>query len=393
MTIGLVLNNLPKISETFLVSKIKGLQNHGADVILFAKREQNIKCFNSCRVEYQRGLFKSKLLQAGMILFFLSKLFIRRPSVVFRYLSLEKKDDIKLMRRIKNLYINSHILNEDLDWIHFSYATLMIRRENIAGALKAKMGVSFRGYDISIYPLKHKFCYQIASSKIHKIHSISKDLLNISYDVGFNRNIPAVIINPSIDTNHFKIKRCKASKDGKINFLTVARLHWKKGIEYTLESLSLLKKQGFRFKYTIIGSGEEFERLVYATYQLNLDHDVIFVGDVIHSDIKKYYENAEIYLQYSIQEGFCNSVLEAQAMGLLTIVSNAEGLSENIIDKQTGFVVEKRSPELLARKIKFVLSIPTKKAAKIRTNAALRVQHEFAINDQGRKFSEFFGYK
>ena len=328
-----------------------------------------------------------------MILFFLSKLFIRRPSVVFRYLSLEKKDDIKLMRRIKNLYINSHILNEDLDWIHFSYATLMIRRENIAGALKAKMGVSFRGYDISIYPLKHKFCYQIASSKIHKIHSISKDLLNISYDVGFNRNIPAVIINPSIDTNHFKIKRCKASKDGKINFLTVARLHWKKGIEYTLESLSLLKKQGFRFKYTIIGSGEEFERLVYATYQLNLDHDVIFVGDVIHSDIKKYYENAEIYLQYSIQEGFCNSVLEAQAMGLLTIVSNAEGLSENIIDKQTGFVVEKRSPELLARKIKFVLSIPTKKAAKIRTNAALRVQNEFAINDQGRKFSEFFGYK
>ena len=70
-----------------------------------------------------------------------------------------------------------------------------------------------------------------------------------------------------------------------------------------------------------------------------------------------------------------------------------KGLGENIIDKHTGFVVEKRSPELLARKIKFVLSIPTKKADKIRANAALRVQHEFAINDQGTKFSEFFGYK
>ena len=80
-------------------------------------------------------------------------------------------------------------------------------------------------------------------------------------------------------------------------------------------------------------------------------------------------------------------------MGLLTIVSNAEGLRENIIDKHTGFVVEKRSPELLARKIKFVLSIPTKKADKIRANATLRVQHEFAINDQGTKFSDFFGYK
>ena len=189
MTIGLVLNNLPKISETFLVSKIKGLQDHGADVILFAKRGQNVKCFNLCRVEYQKGLVKSKLLQTGMILFFLSKLFIRRPFVVFRYFSLEKKDDIKLTRRIKNLYINSHILNEELDWIHFSYATLMIRRENIAGALNAKMGVSLRGYDINVYPLKNPNCYDLLWEKVDKVHSISYSLLEKAKSLNHTINI------------------------------------------------------------------------------------------------------------------------------------------------------------------------------------------------------------
>ncbi|MBK7870836.1 MAG: glycosyltransferase family 4 protein [Saprospiraceae bacterium] len=54
-----------------------------------------------------------------------------------------------------------------------------------------------------------------------------------------------------------------------------------------------------------------------------------------------YYEKADIYLQYSIQEGFCNAVLEAQAMGLLCIVSDAEGLPENILHGQTGWVVPK----------------------------------------------------
>ena len=57
-----------------------------------------------------------------------------------------------------------------------------------------------------------------------------------------------------------------------------------------------------------------------------------------------------IYLQYSIQEGFCNAVLEAQALGLLTIVSDAEGLPENVIHGETGWVVPKRKPKFFAQK-------------------------------------------
>ena len=63
-------------------------------------------------------------------------------------------------------------------------------------------------------------------------------------------------------------------------------------------------------------------------------------------------EWADIYIQPSIQEGFCNSVLEAQAMGLLVIVSDAEGLHENVINNVTGWVVKKRNPILLSEKLR-----------------------------------------
>ena len=95
-------------------------------------------------------------------------------------------------------------------------------------------------------------------------------------------------------------------------------------------------------------------------------------------------------MQYSIQEGFCNAVLESQSMGLITLVSDAEGLAENVIDNQTGWVVRKRSPELLAEKIEYILSLPKKKINEIKTNAISRIQSEFDLKSQQRKFLKFY---
>ena len=55
-----------------------------------------------------------------------------------------------------------------------------------------------------------------------------------------------------------------------LQLTTIARLHWKKGLEYTLEALALLKQSNIPFHYSIIGDGIEKERLVFACYQLNL---------------------------------------------------------------------------------------------------------------------------
>ncbi|MFL2983046.1 MAG: glycosyltransferase family 4 protein [Candidatus Neomarinimicrobiota bacterium] len=193
-----------------------------------------------------------------------------------------------------------------------------------------------------------------------------------------------------MNTREFKLKREVKINNHKVRFLSVARLHWKKGIEYTLQSLSILKKRGLSFDYIIVGGGLEYERLVYTVNQLRLNDEIKFIGSIKHKNIKEYYEKADIYLQYSIQEGFCNSVLESQAMGLITIVSDAEGLSENIIDNKTGWIVKKRSPELLAEKIEYVLSLPNKKINEIQKNAILRTQTQFDLKIQKEKFVDFY---
>ncbi|MEZ4824312.1 MAG: hypothetical protein R2942_18715 [Ignavibacteria bacterium] len=55
---------------------------------------------------------------------------------------------------MKSVYINSHILSEKIDRLHFGFMTMTLKRENVAKAIDAEMSVSFRGYDINVYPLK-----------------------------------------------------------------------------------------------------------------------------------------------------------------------------------------------------------------------------------------------
>ena len=150
------------------------------------------------------------------------------------------------------------------------------------------------------------------------------------------------------------------------------------------------KLESVNFNYTIVGSGIEYERLVLVINQFNLRNKVELVGNIPHEAILPYYEEADLYIQYSIEEGFCNAVLEAQTMGVLTVVSDASGLSENIIHNKTGWVVPKREPRLLAKKIKNILLMENKKLDQIRLNGIERVENKFDLSSQVRHFNKFF---
>jgi colanic acid/amylovoran biosynthesis glycosyltransferase len=248
--------------------------------------------------------------------------------------------------------------------------------------------VSFRGFDIAIYPIKYPKCYDVLFKKIDTIHVISDDLKKLLYNQRLNSEKTIIKITPAIDTSFFKPVSFPTNKI--VQLTTIARLHWKKGLEYTLEALALLKNEHIHFHYTIIGDGVEKERLQFAVYQLGLSDCVTFAGKLAPENLKTHLQQTEVYVQYSLQEGFCNAVLEAQAMGLLCVVSDAEGLSENVLHNQTGWVISKRQPKLLAEKIKEVLALNDNEKEKIRQQAMERVQIEFNLEKQQLAFLRFY---
>ena len=387
MKIGLVLIKTPSFSEQFLISKIKILKQEGHKVILFANRNNN---FNECEVVEMPKVSNYFFLQIIKMVLAYFTIIIQCPITVINFLRFEKLDGKSFRQRWENLYLGSKILRRNLDWLHFCFATAALRKENIAKSINAKMGVSLRGYDINIYPLKNQNCYSSLWKKIDKVHSISYSLLEKAKKYGLDRSIKQEVIFPAINTNRFKNKKQRVSFNYKktIEILTVARLHWIKGLEYTIEAMG--KLESVNFNYTIIGSGIEYERLVLVINQLNLKDKVKLVGYIPHKDIVPFYEKADLYVQYSLEEGFCNAVLEAQSMGVLTVVSNASGLRENVVDGKTGWIVPKREPTLLARKIESIISMENKKINLIRLNAIERVKNEFDLSRQKKHLNNFF---
>ncbi len=390
MKIGLVLSKPPGYSETFFISKIKGLQEGGHSVMLFVQKED--KEFSLCPVLVAPKVFKKNLLfQLGSNILIGIKLlgYFKR---VLKFIKLEKEGHRSNKQILKNIFNNSHILRADLDWLHFGFATMALQSEYVAKAMEAKMAVSFRGFDIAIYPLKHVNCYRLLWENVDKVHAISDDLIQLAYKQGMPEETLYEKITPAIDIQKFKcvIKNQDFQKKT-IQFITIARLHWKKGIISTLEALVKVKEAGINFTYNIVGEGSEYENIAFAIYQLELSNHVRFLGRKNAGEIIKLLKQSNIYIQYSISEGFCNAVLEAQALGLLCIASDAEGLQENILHNKTGWIVPKRKPNLLAKTIMDVIHLPLEEKECISKNAQERIEKKFTIEKQQQEFVKFYG--
>ncbi len=388
MQIAIILSNTPSYSETFFTSKIKGLRDNGAQVTLYC---QNKKAdFNLCPVVLSPKVSHNPLLQ---LLYFLKEFVLLMPHLptVFRYIKLERNERTGLLQIFKNIYLNAHLLKAKLDWLHFGFATMALGSETVAKAIGAKMAVSFRGFDINVYPIKHHNCYKGLWKHVDKVHSISQYLLSKAVAMGLPAETPFAIITPAVQLDNLPLSKAQPSS-GNIKIVTIARLNWIKGLDVAIAAMAKLKENDFTFKYYIIGDGDKnyTERYKFMAYELGLNEEVVFCGKLSHHETLEHVSTADLYVQPSLNEGFCNAVLEAQAMGKLTIASNVGGLPENIVDGKTGWLFENLSSESLAKQIAMVFAMDEAYKNTITQNAQKRVKEAFNIEKQQREFVGFY---
>jgi glycosyltransferase involved in cell wall biosynthesis len=387
MKIGIVLATTPGYSETFFRSKILGLQKEGHEVLLFTQnREAN---FNLCKVVVAPRVYRLSIVQLLSMGWVCIKL-IPSASRVIRLITLERKEGRSLSDALKSVYLNAHILPVKLDWLHFGFATQALGRELVATAIHSKMAVSFRGFDINVYPSKHPGCYRLLWKYVDKVHSISNYLRDKAINLGLPSEKPYQIISPAVDLS--KIPDYYVEGVTGNRWVTIARLNWIKGLDVALHAMAQLKQRGMNFEYIIIGGGEqkELERCQYLAYLLNLESEVLFVGKISHEETLRQLKQASLYIQPSLNEGFCNSVLEAQAMGIMTLASNVGGLKENIEHKVSGWLFEVGNSKDLAHQIEQVLNLTKDQKGIVSEAAKLRVKTKFSMEDQQRSFVKFY---
>lgn len=144
---------------------------------------------------------------------------------------------------------------------------------------------------------------------------------------------------------------------------TVGELHHIKGYNYAIQAIAELiksdkiKKSGLNILFTIIGTGEEKDKLEKMIADLNLKDCVILLGYV--KDAYQYFKSFDIFLLSSLSESFGYVLLEAGLASLPVVATAVGGIPEIIDDMQTGVLIQAKKPNEIKHALDFYLSHKT----------------------------------
>jgi colanic acid/amylovoran biosynthesis glycosyltransferase len=144
--------------------------------------------------------------------------------------------------------------------------------------------------------------------------------------------------------------------------LHVARLVEVKGTEYLLRAFAALGPRHAAARLVIIGDGPLRARLERLARQAGVAERVAFLGALPHAQVLGWMRRAAVLVLPSVRtaagrvEGLGMVTLEAAATGVPAIGSNLGGITETIVDGETGFLVPERDAAALAARMGEVLS-------------------------------------
>jgi glycosyltransferase involved in cell wall biosynthesis len=113
-------------------------------------------------------------------------------------------------------------------------------------------------------------------------------------------------------------------------------------------------------KFLFVGSGQAYiQTLQKRVSEMGVVDKICFVGGVSPHDIAPYYAACDIFVFPSIMESLGLSQVEAMLCAKPVVASNVGGISEVMLDGETGFLVEPFDYMSLAQKVIYLLKNPT----------------------------------
>ncbi len=145
-------------------------------------------------------------------------------------------------------------------------------------------------------------------------------------------------------------------KNDKMIFLFVGMISLQKGFFYLLQAWERLTSEGFLAEMHVIGS--VCSDVLHLLPRAKLLTTFFLHGSMMQSDLKEWYQKADVFVLPSLQEGFAMVIGEAMAAGLCIISTDKSGSLELMQDGVHGFVIQAGKVDQLLDRLRWCINNP-----------------------------------
>jgi len=222
--------------------------------------------------------------------------------------------------------------------------------------------ISLRGSDVPGFSHRFKMLYVFIRGVVVYIWKKSAAVIACSgglkaLALQSNAKQKVDIIYNGIDIDIFKPGEKKNLETFEI--ICASRLSRRKGFNYVIDAVHLLREKYPNIHVTIAGGeGDAGVELKKQVEDLKLGDVITFTGHYNFEEIAPRYQQADIFVFPSLNEGMSNNMLEAMASGLPIVMTPTGGAEELVEDGTNGFLVKFKNADDIADKIEKLITDP-----------------------------------
>lgn len=369
--LGYILKGYPRISETFISNEILLLEKLGFSMRLFSMRQpresfshpsvKKIKARvdylpTELLIDFPRLLLPAIFLSAKKPKEFLAALRTAGEGIT------KGKELATLKHLLQACYLtNTHLQGDNsIVQLHGHFAHSPTSVAMFASCL-SNIPFSFTAHAKDIYTSdKEKLRRKIARAGF--VVTCTKHNKEYLQAIAGECPTPIYCIYHGIDLNLFQngLSRDLPREDYEI--LTVARITEKKGLPTIYRALALLRDKGIRFRHTLIGDGDDREKVLALIHSLGLDDSCRCLGTQTHAEVLHHFKQSDLFVlgceiaKNGDRDGIPNVLVESLAMGVPALSTHVSAVPEILLDGETGLTVPPSEPEAMAAAMQRILS-------------------------------------
>jgi glycosyltransferase involved in cell wall biosynthesis len=361
--LGIILKGYPRISETFISNEILLLENLGFSVHLISMRRprENFSHKSVGRIRASVDYLPETLIKPLPRLLYHNLLLAAKTPKAYagalktayrRFLRTHKSATLKHLLQAGYL-AHRFLPASGITHLHAHFAHSPTSVAMFASQLTG-LPFSFTAHAKDIYTSNQQQLREKIEQARFVITCTEYNRKHLS-KLSDGKSTPIHRVYHGIDIELFSCNGKKPQRPAEpYRILTIARFTPKKGLPTVVRALKQLKDQKIPLDFTLIGDGDDREKILALIEELGLTSATSWLGTQPHHVVLEHYRQADLFVlgcevaTNGDRDGIPNVLLESMAMGVPVVATNISAIPELVQDGQTGLLVPPGNPRQLA---------------------------------------------